>query len=133
MPSLQLDLPLHLDLDTKKSLARTIGSVYAEVMQVRPELITVSVHDLGPGGVWRCSDAEPDPAAQIMCEVRAGRSAETRGLLARRLIDVCAAACGLDGRRFKVEFTQHSGDEMFHALLGGFNQDWRPGEGEGAG
>jgi hypothetical protein len=24
----------------------------------------------------------------------------------------------------KVEFTQHSGDEMYHPHLGGFNDDW---------
>jgi phenylpyruvate tautomerase PptA (4-oxalocrotonate tautomerase family) len=128
MPSLQLDLPLLLDLDTKRALAREIGSVYAEVMQVRAELVTVSIHDLGPGGVWRCGDGEPSPAGLVMCDVRAGRSAQTRGLLARRIVDVCVRLCGLDEHRLKVEFTQHSGDEMFHPHLGGFAPDWRPGE-----
>ena len=70
MPSLQLDLPLLLDFDMKKALAREIGSVYAEVMQVRADLVTISIHDLGPGGVWRCSDDEPGPAALVMCDVR---------------------------------------------------------------
>ncbi len=133
MPSLQLDLPIHMDLDTKKSLAREIGSIFAEVMQVRAELITVAIHDLGAGGVWRCSDDQPEPAGLVMCDVRAGRSTETRGLLARRIVDVCATVCGLEAHRVKVEFTQHSGDEMFHPHLGGFNKDWHPGEGEGMG
>lgn len=131
MPSLQLDVPLRLDVDTKKALAREIGSIYAEVMQVRVDLITISIHDLGPGGVWRCADDEPGPAGLLMCDVRAGRSAETRGLLARRLVEVCARFCGMEEHRLKVEFTQHSGDEMFHPHLGGFNKDWHPGEGDG--
>lgn len=133
VPSLQLDLPLLMDVDMKKALAREIGSVYAEVMQVRAELITISIHALGPGGVWRCSDDEPTPAGLVMCDVRAGRSSETRGLLARRIVDVCVRLCGLDEHRLKVEFTQHPGDEMFHPHLGGFNTDWRPGEGHGTG
>lgn len=129
MPSLQLDVPLGLDLDTKKALAREIGAIYADVMQVRVDLITISIHDLGPGGVWRCSEDEPGPAGLLMCDIRAGRSAETRGLLARRLVEVCARLCGMEEHRLKVEFTQHSGDEMFHPHLGGFNKDWQPGEG----
>ena len=131
MPSLQLDVPLRLDLDTKKALAREIGSIYADVMQVRVDLITISIHDLGPGGVWRCSDDEPAPAGLLMCDVRAGRSAETRGLLARRLVEVCARLCDMEEHSLKVEFTQHSGDEMFHPHLGGFNKEWQPGEGGG--
>lgn len=128
MPSLQFDLPLHLDVDLKRSLARQIGSVYAEVMRVRAGLVTVSIHDLGAGGVWRCTDDEPEPAALVMCDVRSGRSTETRALLARRIVEVCAAVCALAEHRIKVEFTQHSGDEMFHPHLGGFNADWHPGE-----
>ena len=133
MPSLQIDLPLELDVDTKRALAREIGAIYAEVMQVRADLVTISLHALGAGGVWRCSDDEPHPAALVMCDVRAGRSTETRGVLARRIVDVCVRVCGLEEHQLKVEFTQHSGDEMFHPHLGGFNDDWRPGEGRGAG
>jgi hypothetical protein len=36
------------------------------------------------------------------------------------------AIAGLDPDRIKVEFTQHSGDEMYHPHLGGFNADWQP-------
>ncbi|NEK86349.1 tautomerase [Blastococcus saxobsidens] len=130
MPSLQLDLPLRLDLDGKRALAREVGSVYAEVMDVRPEFITVSIHDLGPGGVWRCGAGDPEPAALVMCDVRAGRPAATREILARRLVEVCVRRCGLEERLLKVEFTQHSGDEMYHPQLGGFAPDWAPEAGE---
>ncbi|RZU31527.1 tautomerase family protein [Blastococcus saxobsidens] len=133
MPSLQIDLPLHLDLDTKRSLAGQLGSVYAEVMDVRPDFVTVSIHDLGPGGVWRCGAGEPEPAGLVMCDVRAGRPAATRETLARRIVEVCARVCGLEERLLKVEFTQHSGDEMYHPQLGGFAPDWVPGAGEGQG
>ncbi|TYP84601.1 tautomerase family protein [Blastococcus xanthinilyticus] len=129
MPSLQLDLPLRLDAGAKRALARELGAVYAEVMQVRPELITVAIHDLGPGGVWRCGSGEPEPAALVMCDVRAGRPVATRERLARGIVEVCARACGLEEGRLKVEFTQHSGDEMFHPQLGGFAPDWAPGGG----
>ena len=133
MPSLQFDLPLHLDVEAKKSLARQIGALYAEVMQVRVDLVSISIHDLGVGGVWRCTDDEPEPAALVMCDVRAGRSPEIRAHLAGRIVDVCVAVCGLAAERVKVEFTQHSGDEMFHPHLGGFNKDWQPGEDTGTG
>ena len=128
MPSLQFDLPLHLDDGTKKALARRVGALYAEVMAVQVDLVTIAVHDLGPGGVWRCTDDEPEAAALVMCDVRAGRPAETRADLARRLVEVCVDVCGLPENHVKVEFTQHPGDEMFHPHLGGFNQNWRPGE-----
>lgn len=126
VPSLQLDLPLRMDLDTKRSLARQLGAVYAEVMQVRPDFVTVSIHDLGPGGVWRCGPDEPEPAGLVMCDIRAGRSVATREALARRIVEVCARVCGLEEGRLKVEFTQHSGDEMYHPQLGGFAPDWAP-------
>jgi phenylpyruvate tautomerase PptA (4-oxalocrotonate tautomerase family) len=129
LPSLQFDLPLRMTVEMKKALAKEVGAIYAEVMQVRAELVTISVHDLGPGGVWRCGNDDPEPAGLVMCDVRAGRSSDTRALLARRIVDVCVRLCGLDADRLKVEFTQHTGDEMFHPHLGGFNTDWHPGEG----
>jgi hypothetical protein len=116
-----------MDVDTKRRLAREIGAVYADVMQVRADLVTIAIHDLGAGGVWRCSDDdEPRPAGLVMCDVRAGRPTETRALLARRIVEVCVRYSGLEEHLLKVEFTQHSGDEMFHPHLGGFNADWRP-------
>jgi phenylpyruvate tautomerase PptA (4-oxalocrotonate tautomerase family) len=125
MPSIQIDLPLVTDPARKRELAGRIGSVYAEIMQVGKDLLTVSVHDLGEGGVWRCHDSgPPTPSALIMCDIRSGRSAEVRARLAQALIDVCVATFALDGAWVKVEFTQHSGDEMFHPHLGGWNRDW---------
>jgi hypothetical protein len=124
MPSLQFDVPATYDSATKCLLAKRFGSVYATVMQTRPDIVTVSIHDLGEGSVWRCGDDEPQPHAILMCDVRRGRSADTRADLARQLITVCDEVLGWDPDRIKVEFTQHSGDEMFHPHLDGFNRDW---------
>ena len=124
MPSLQLDVPATYDSATKRLLAKRFGSVYAAVMQTRTDIITVSIHDLGEGAVWRCGEDDPQPHALLMCDVRQGRSADTRADLARQLIDACQEVLGWDPHRIKVEFTQHSGDEMYHPHLNGFNHDW---------
>ena len=44
------------------------------------------------------------------------------------VIDACADLLDLDTLWIKVEFTQHSGDEMYHPHLGGFNKDWTGSE-----
>jgi phenylpyruvate tautomerase PptA (4-oxalocrotonate tautomerase family) len=124
MPSLQLDVPATYDSATKRLLAKRFGSVYAAVMQTRPDIITVSIHDMGEGAVWRCGEDHPQPHALLMCHVRQGRSADTRAEVARQLIGACQEVLGWDPHPIKVEFTQHSGDEMYHPHLDGFNRDW---------
>ena len=129
MPSIQIDLPLTTSAATKQKLAQRVGEIYAEIMQVGMDLLTVSVHDLGEGGVWRChEDAPPTPSALIMCDIRSGRPVQTRARLAQSLIDACAEMFELDALWVKVEFTQHSGDEMYHPHLAGFNTDWTEDE-----
>ncbi|WP_328997747.1 hypothetical protein OHA18_25165 [Kribbella sp. NBC_00709] len=125
MPSIQVDLPLVADEDTKQAFAARIGAIYGDIMQVGKDLLTVAIHDLGRGGVWRCHESgPPTPSALIMCDIRKGRPAETRALLAKSLIEACAETFALDPRWLKVEFTQHDGDDMYHPHLGGFNQNW---------
>ncbi|NIH84559.1 tautomerase [Amycolatopsis granulosa] len=125
MPSIQIDLPLTTPVAAKQALAQRFGEIYGEIMQVGKDLLTVSVHDLGEGGVWRChDDGPPTPSALIMCDVRSGRPVQTRARLAQALIDACVEMFGLDALWVKVEFTQHSGDEMYHPHLDGFNTDW---------
>jgi phenylpyruvate tautomerase PptA (4-oxalocrotonate tautomerase family) len=126
VPSIQLDAPTSYDVDTKRRLAQRLGEAYARVMEARPHLVTVVVRDVGAGGVWRCTEQDPEPAALLMCDVRVGRPVETRAAVAEELIAVCSEVGGLDPSRVKVEFTQHPGDEMFHPQLGGFNRDWTP-------
>ena len=133
MPSLQFDSPRRYDTATKRRIAQQMGQAYSRVMLAPVELVTVSIHDLGPGAVWRCSDGEPHEAALVMCDVRSGRGADTRAELARSLIAICEEHGGLRAEQVKVEFTQHPGDEMFHPHLDGFNDDWTPPHPEGPG
>jgi hypothetical protein len=48
--------------------------------------------------------------------------------LAKALCAHCMDILGLREDRLNVEFTQHTGDEMYHPTLGGFSPDWSPGE-----
>src|SRR3954467_8781755 len=115
MPSLQLDVPALPDAESQRALAAELTAIYAEVMDAPPEIVTVVIRE---AGVWR----DGAPSALLMCDVRRGRSVQTRGELARRLTAACQPALGVG--YVKVEFTQHAGDEMWHPHLGGFNQDW---------
>lgn len=125
MPSIQVDLPLTADVATRQAFAERVGRIYAEIMQVGRDLLTVSVHALGPGAVWRCHESGPaTPSGLIMCDIRSGRPVETRVRLSQALIDACVETFALDALWLKVEFTQHAGDEMYHPHLGGFNTDW---------
>jgi phenylpyruvate tautomerase PptA (4-oxalocrotonate tautomerase family) len=125
MPSIQIDLPVTASPATKQELAHRVGHLYAEIMQVGMDILTVSVHCLGEGGVWRCHESgPPTPSGLIMCDIRRGRDVGTRARLAQALIDVCVEMFGLDALWVKVEFTQHAGDEMYHPHLEGFNVDW---------
>jgi phenylpyruvate tautomerase PptA (4-oxalocrotonate tautomerase family) len=115
VPSLQLDVPAVPDPEGQRALAAQLTAIYAEVMEAPPEIVTVVIR---AAGVWR----DGEPSALLMCDVRRGRTVETRAQLARRLTAACEAALGVG--YVKVEFTQHPGDEMWHPHVGGFNQDW---------
>jgi hypothetical protein len=129
MPSIQVDLPVTADEATKRAFAHRIGLVYGEIMQVHQDLLTVSIHDLGSGGVWRCHESGPPTASGlIMCDIRKGRPTDVRARLAQSLIDACVETFQLDALWLKVEFTQHDGDDMYHPHLGGFNTDWHGDE-----
>ncbi|MRG45539.1 tautomerase [Chitinophaga sp. SYP-B3965] len=126
MPYLQLDVNDHYPVATKQLLAKRMGDIYAAIMQADVKRVTVTIRELGEGAVWRCSAEEPVPGALLMCDVRRGRTAETRAALAEALIACCVEVLGVE--RLNVEFTQHAGDEMYHPLLGGLSEDWREGE-----
>ena len=65
-----------------------------------------------------CGDGEPEPAAMLTCDIRRGRPPEQRAALAQALIDACVDALGLQSDRLGVEFTQHTGDELFRVGRG---------------
>lgn len=123
MPYLQLDVNDHYPVATKQLLAQRMGALYASIMKADVNRITITIRELGEGAVWRCNAEMPVPAALLMCDIRRGRPVETRAALAEALIACCEEVLGL--QRLNIEFTQHSGDEMYHPLLGGWSEDWK--------
>jgi phenylpyruvate tautomerase PptA (4-oxalocrotonate tautomerase family) len=124
MPYLQIEVNKEYPVSTKKLLAKHMGEAYAKIMQTNAGRITVSIKTLGEGSIWRCSESEPTPGAILMCDVRAGRSKEVRAELSRSLIEICNEILELGTNELNIEFTQHSGDEMYHQILGDFSEDW---------
>lgn len=70
------------------------------------------------------SSPQATSAALLMCDVRAGRDRATRHELAAALVNLVEEHTGAAKMNAKVEFTQYTGDEMYHPFLGGFNRDW---------
>jgi phenylpyruvate tautomerase PptA (4-oxalocrotonate tautomerase family) len=130
MPYLQLDVNDHYPTATKQRLAANMSRTYAEMMSVDIRRISVAIRELGEGGVWRIPDVDgpPVPVSLMMLDIRHGRPAELRMALAKALCAHCIEILGLREDRLNVEFTQHTGDEMYHPTLGGFSPDWTPGE-----
>ncbi len=128
MPYLQLDTPFSYPVEAKRRLAKRLGEIYSQQMNSNVNRLTVAIRELGEGGIWRCGEADPRPAALLMCDIRRGRPAEQRAKLARMLIDACEEIVGLKDDNLNVEFTLHAGDEMYHTLYGGLSDDWNPNE-----
>lgn len=131
MPYLQLDINGTHSIAAKQRLARRMCESYARMMQVDIRRISVAIRECGDAAVWRMPEglgSEPVPASVLMLDIRRGRPSEQRLELAKHLIELCVAELGLAQDRLNVEFTQHSGDEMYHPTLGGFSPDWSEGE-----
>ena len=127
MPYLQLNIPNHYPVDVKRDLARRLSDAFAHIMQTTPDLVTVAFRELGEGGVWWCGAGGPEPAALLSCDIRRGRPREQRAELAQALIDICVETLGLRSDRLVVEFTQHTGDEMYRHGRG-WSAEWTPAE-----
>jgi phenylpyruvate tautomerase PptA (4-oxalocrotonate tautomerase family) len=130
MPYLQLDVTDHYSVKDKRLLALKLSETYARMMSVDIRRISVAIRELGDGGVWRIPEAgeEPTPVAVMMLDIRKGRTPELRMDVAKALCAHCIEILGLREDRLNVEFTQHSGDEMYHPALGGYSPEWTPGE-----
>ena len=63
-----------------------------------------------------------------MCDIRRGRPAAQRQSLAAALVSACSEELGTAFDAIEVEFTQHSGDEMYRD--GALAADWQPTEGD---
>ncbi len=130
MPYLQLDVNGHYPVADKQRLAAELSRTYADMMSVDIRRISVAIRELGDGGVWRILDkgGEPVPVSVMMLDIRQGRTAERRMEVARALCAHCVRILGLREDRLNVEFTQHTGDEMYHPALGGYSPEWTAGE-----
>ncbi len=130
MPYLQLDVNGHYPAETKKLLAAKMSETYARMMSVDIRRISVAIRELGDGGVWRITEegGEPEPVSLMMLDIRKGRPPEQRKAVAQALCAHCVEILGLREDRLNVEFTQHTGDEMYHPALGGYSPDWTPDE-----
>jgi hypothetical protein len=130
VPYLQLDVNGHYPAPDKKLLAAKMSETYSRMMSVDIRRISVAVRELGEGGVWRIPEAgsEPVPVSVMMLDIRNGRPPEIRMAVAKALCAHCIEILGLREDRLNVEFTQHSGDEMYHPSLGGYSPEWEPGE-----
>lgn len=127
MPYLQLDVPERYPADVKRRLARRLGETYAQIMETTADRVSVGIRELPEGSLWSCSEQEPEPGAVLMCDIRRGRPAAQRAELAEALIAACVEILGLRRDRLPVEFTQHSGEEMYRAGRG-WSHDWSPAE-----
>lgn len=127
MPYLQLDVHRNYPAEAKRRLAHAFGQIYSSHMHASVKRISVAVRELDDG-VWRCTTDEPYPSALLMCDIRRGRPAEQRSALAKALVEACVEILELRIDQVNVEFTQHSGDEMYHPLLGGLSDDWSASE-----
>ena len=130
MPYLQLDLCGHCSVADKKHLAAKLSETYARMMSVDIRRISVAIRELGEGSIWRVTEAgsDPEPVSVMMLDIRSGRPADMRMAVAKALCAHCVEILGLREDRLNVEFTQHSGDEMYHPQLGGYSPDWASGE-----
>jgi len=128
MPYLQLDVNGRHPVADKKRLAKQLSETYARMMSVDIRRISIAIREVGEGGVWRMVDGEPVEVSVLMCDIRRGRSAELRLDVAKALCRDCIDILGLREDRLNVEFTQHTGDEMYHPTLGGYSPEWSEDE-----
>ena len=103
--------------------------VYTKMMSVDTKRISVAIRELGEGGIWRTPEVggEPVPVSVMMLDIRTGSPPELRMAVAKELSSICIEILRMREDRLNVEFTQHSGDEMYHPTLGGFSPGWTPG------
>jgi phenylpyruvate tautomerase PptA (4-oxalocrotonate tautomerase family) len=130
MPYLQLDVCGPYSAADKRTLAAAMSETYATMMTVDIRRISVAIREVGEGGLWRIPEAggEPVPVSVMMLDIRRGRPPELRMEVAKALCAHCIRILGLQQDRLNVEFTQHSGDEMYHPALGGYSPEWAADE-----
>jgi hypothetical protein len=84
-----LDLPLVVPPTNRIDIADALCGLYARIMGTAPDIVSVAFRELGDNGVLRPGpDGRPAPAIVVTCDIRAGRTAETRLQLATAIADL---------------------------------------------
>ena len=123
MPYLQLDLPVAVAPAQRAEIAPRLARLYAEVMQTRPERVTVGFRELGENGLLRLTRAgELETVLIVNCDIRRGRPPEQRERLGAAVAALLQDALGWPPERTLLEFTQHPGDEVWRST--GLGNDW---------
>ena len=123
MPYLQLDLPVAVAPAQRAEIAPRLARLYAEVMQTRPERVTVGFRELGENGLLRLTRAgELETVLIVNCDIRRGRLPEQRERLGAAVAALLQDALGWPPERTLLEFTQHPGDEVWRST--GLGNDW---------
>ena len=129
MPYLQVDLPAPASAEVKRRFAQRLAELYAAAMLTQPHIPSIAFRELGADNLVRFQDGVLQPVLVVMCDVRRGRDPAVRETLARAIAAECSAAFAIAERQVVVEFTQHSGDEMFR--YGAMAPEWSSAEAAG--
>lgn len=124
MPCLTLYLTKSYPSAVKQALASRMSDIYSNIMHSDARRMTVIFNELGEGNVWRCGTNPPHTGALLMCDIRKGRSVETREQLSKELVAACNEHLQLAVNELNIEYTQHTGDEMYHQWMSSFSKDW---------
>ena len=130
MPFLHLDLPFAVPAADRRRIAGRVARLYAQVMETRPERVTVAFRELGESGVVRLgAGGEQEEVVMVQCDIRRGRPAAQRERLGAAVAALLSEELGWPPERTILEFTQHPGDEVWRAS--GLGSDWTPAEAAG--
>ena len=128
MPYLHLDLPIAVSAADRERVAGGLARLYAELMQTRPEEVTVAFRELGEHGVLSMrADGQVWPVIVVQLDIRRGRPPEQRERLAAAIAALLEEVLEWPPSRTILEFTQHSGDEFWDEPRG-LGADWTPDE-----
>lgn len=127
MPYLHLDLPGHFPAVAKRALAARLCRLYAEIMQTQSWRPNVGLCELGPDSLFRLGADGLEPITMVLVEYRPGRPDESRLALADGIVDACVEELGVPRATVMVEFTPHTGREIYRD--GKWVGDWTAGEG----
>src|SRR5271169_1478442 len=127
MPYLRLDLAKTYPSQTKRDLATRLCKLYADVMQTQLWRPNIGIAELGEDSLFHLGSDGLEPITMVLVEFRRGRPSEFRLTLAKGIVDICVETLSVPRRFVLVEFTPHTGEEIYRD--GKWAADWTPEEG----